>query len=46
MYIIFRELAAHPNYLSSPFMDMVEEEWLKSETIETDLNDAHIKSPS
>ncbi|XP_066244824.1 dimethyladenosine transferase 2, mitochondrial [Euwallacea similis] len=40
---IYKEMASHPNFLSSPFMDMIDQEWLKSETIETDLHDSQIK---
>ncbi|XP_066143540.1 dimethyladenosine transferase 2, mitochondrial isoform X2 [Euwallacea fornicatus] len=40
---IYKEMASHPNFLSSPFMDMMEQEWLKSETIETDLHDSQLR---
>ncbi|ENN70609.1 dimethyladenosine transferase 2, mitochondrial [Dendroctonus ponderosae] len=41
---VYREMQSHPNYQSSPFMDMIEQEWLKTETIETTLYDAHSKA--
>jgi len=43
---IYRELSTHSNYSTSPFMDMIEQEWLKAETIDTYLNDSHNKNPT
>ncbi|KAL3286537.1 hypothetical protein HHI36_001042 [Cryptolaemus montrouzieri] len=35
---VFREMSAHPSYAGSPFLDMVEAELIKNETVETSSN--------
>ncbi|XP_050294484.1 dimethyladenosine transferase 2, mitochondrial-like [Anthonomus grandis grandis] len=40
---LYKELAAHEHFDSSPFMDMVEQELVKSETIDSDLHEYNTK---